>query len=205
MRIQILQTQQIINDVGDLLGGFGKIVVDPGSGQVCRDTGVEFCLVAAMPGSHELDLPATMLDDGVLQQVEQPPAFQQAQPLPLGQEKGVDGQDPLPYAVLEVGDGAVDLPEQGDAVLTNYILRQIEVAIEGGTADTGLLDDLGGGDIRWIFGFQQLEVGIGNVVGDTPFFHETKPLFLYHFFRRWLHKAVESAKISQTGTLEFPK
>ena len=57
-------------------------------------------------------------------------------------------------STLNNGDLAVDFVKQGHTVLADHILRQIEITVKRGAAYPGFLDDLGGGDIRKIFGFQ---------------------------------------------------
>ena len=136
-------------------------------------SGVEFGLVVIGPDPKALELVDALLHDRLLQKMVQAPLFHQGQPLPLGIQIGIDCQDVLVDPAGGQGDGAVDLGIHIRTVLPDHILRQIEVAVKGGTAHTGFPDQLDDGDLLQLPGLQQLEQGIGDVCGDTSLFRDT--------------------------------
>ena len=194
--------EQGVDDPGDLCGGFGKASAGPGAEQLGDGTGVELRLVVVGPYFQALELIYALLHDRLLQKMVKPPLFDQGQPLPLGIQIGVDCQNMLVDPAGGQGDRPVDLPIHGGAVLPDHILRQIEVAVKGGPAHTGLFDELGDGDFRQLPGFQQLEESIGDVGGDASLFHDTNVSHMFHFGFRILHPLVNLVKIRK-NMLDF--
>ena len=199
----IIQLDQLTNDLGDLMGRFFKSVLDPGPDNVGRGAGIEFGLVTVVPHIQTPDLEQTMIQNRLCQQIEQSPLFNQRQMLPLGPKIGVDRFDMLTHALLRQGNRAVDVLKHGHAVLPDHILGQIEVAVEGGTANTGLFNDLGGGDVCQIFRFQQFKQRIGNIIGNFSLFHDTNVPSLFHFCFRPLHPVVKFVRIYRVECLNF--
>ena len=54
-------TQEGIDDPGDLLGRFCKVVADPGADHLVGGTGIELCLVVIGPCIQTLDLKGALL------------------------------------------------------------------------------------------------------------------------------------------------
>ena len=160
---QRLVIEQSIDDSGDLIGGFREITACPCPKQVCDGAGIKLRLIAVFPDIKPLQLEHTLLNDRFLQKMIQPPTLNQPQSFPLGKQIGVDCVDMLIDSAAVKGNAAVDFIIYGDAVLSDDIFHEIEIAVKGGSAYPGLADQLGNGDLRQLLGEQQLKQGVGDI------------------------------------------